>query len=63
MKIALTLMFSAIFAYGIASMLSGRVYCKGCWYERCSNPLGFWFTIALYVIGPPIILAIAWKAG
>jgi hypothetical protein len=51
-----------MFAYGLLSIGSGRVHCKGRWYERDGSPLGFWSSIALYVLGPPIIVYLAWTA-
>jgi hypothetical protein len=62
MKNVLTLLLLAMFAYGIISIQSGRVYCKGCWYERRESPIWFWSTIAIYLVGPPIILFLVWTA-
>ena len=63
MKVVLTVLLLGMFAYGIVSILSGRVYCKSRWYGRRENPGGYWLTIAIYLIGPPIILALAWHAA
>lgn len=63
MKLALTLLLLGIFAYGAISIGNGKVYCKGQWYERQVNPLGYWLTVGLYLIGPPVLLALTWKAG
>jgi hypothetical protein len=62
MKAALTILCVGMFAYGLLSIGSGRVHCKGRWYERDGSPLGFWSSIALYVLGPPIIVYLAWTA-
>ena len=63
LKIVLTVLCLGMFAYALIALQSGRVYCKGLWYERKENSLGFWTTIALYVFGPPIILYFAWTAS
>lgn len=61
-KTVLTLLLLAMFAYGIVGIHSGRVHCKGRWYEREESPLGFWATVALYLAGPPVILWLTWAA-
>jgi hypothetical protein len=60
LKIALTAMLLWMFVCGLTAIQSGRVYCKGLWYERGKNSFGFWTTIALYIVGPPILLFIVW---
>lgn len=62
LKAVLTILCGAMFAYGLWSTRSGRVHCKGRWYERTGSPLGFWSSIALYLLGPPIIVYLAWTA-
>ncbi len=63
LKSVLTLLCLAMFAYGLVGLQSGRVYCKGRWYERAEHSPGFWATIALYCLGPPAILYLAWTAS
>ena len=63
LKIVLTVLCLGMFAYALIAMHTGRVYCKGLWYERKENGLGFWTTIALYVFSPPVILYLAWTAS
>jgi len=63
MKLVLTLLLLAMFTYGCLGLQAGRVYCKGCWYKRDETPLGFWATIILYLVGPPIILFLLWRAA
>jgi|GEM_PF-1468605 len=63
LKIVLTVLCLGMFVYALIAIQSGRVYCKGIWYERKTNSLGFWITIALYLFGPPIILYLLWTAS
>ena len=63
LKTLLTVLCLGMFVYGLIALRSGRVYCKGLWYERKRNSLGFWITIALYTGAPPIILYFAWTAS
>ncbi len=63
LKIVLTILCLGMISYGLVSTKSGRVYCKGRWYERTENGFGFWSTIALYSFGPPLILYLAWTAS
>ncbi|MCU0976564.1 MAG: hypothetical protein MUC71_09695 [Steroidobacteraceae bacterium] len=62
LKIALTVLLVGMFGYAIVALGSGRVYCKGRWYERDATPGGFWATIVLYIAGPPVILYLLWTA-
>jgi cytochrome c oxidase assembly factor CtaG len=62
LKIILTLIFSAMFVYGCICIQRGRVYCKGRWYERDENPIWYWTTIIIYLLGPPVLLVLAWRS-
>ena len=61
MKIMLTLLCLGIFFYAWRAIKIGRVYCQGQWYERSEHSAWFWSTIALYLLGPPVILYLLWK--
>ncbi len=61
MKIMLTLLCLGMFFYAWMAIKIGRVYCQGRWYERFENGSWFWSTIALYLLGPPVILYLLWK--
>lgn len=62
MKILLTVLLAGMMGYGLFAVRSGRVYCKGRWYERLASPGGFWGTVVLYVAGPPVLLYLLWTS-
>jgi hypothetical protein len=63
LKILMTIVCLGFFLYGLNAIKSGRVYCKGRWYERSQDGFSFWITIALYVFAMPTIVYLVWSVA
>jgi hypothetical protein len=55
-RIVVILLFSLIFYFGIAGLKSGEIRSRGYKFNREENPLGYWFTILISVVGPVVII-------
>jgi hypothetical protein len=62
-KILLVALLSFIFLHGVASLLTGRVFCKGRWYEKATQPLAYWTLVGVYACGTPIVGLLALSAS
>jgi len=55
-KIVVVLLFSLIFYFGIAGLRSGEIRSRGYKLKRDENPLGYWLTVLISLVGPVVII-------
>jgi len=55
-KIFLILIFLIIFYCGIAALRSGEIRSRGHRFNRNENPVGYWFTVFVTLVGPAAII-------
>ncbi len=55
-KAFLVLMFLIIFYLGIAGLRSGEIRSRGHKFNRDEDPLGYWFTVLVTLVGPVVII-------
>jgi len=55
-KIFLILLFLIIFYFGIAALKSGEIRSRGHKFNRDENPLGYWFSVLISLVGPIAII-------
>ena len=55
-KISLVLLFLVIFCCGIAGLRSGEIRSRGHKFNRDEDPLGYWFTVIITLVGPVAII-------
>lgn len=48
--------FLIVFYFGIAALKSGEIRSRGYKYNRDENPLGYWFTVLVTLVGPAAII-------
>jgi hypothetical protein len=55
-RIVVILLFSLVFYFGIARLKSGKIRSRGYTINREENPLGYWFTVLISLVGPVAII-------
>ena len=55
-KIFILLLFLLVFYYGIAALKSGEIRSRGHKLNRDENPIGYWFTVLISLVGPLAII-------
>jgi len=55
-RIVVILLFSVVFGFGIAGLKSGEIRSRGYKFSRDENPIGFWFTVLISLVGPMAII-------
>lgn len=55
-RIVVTLLFSLVFCFGIAGLKSGEIRSRGYKLNRNENPLAYWFTVLISLVGPVLII-------
>jgi hypothetical protein len=55
-KIFLILLFLIIFYCGIAALRSGEIRSRGYKFNRDEDPLGYWFSVLVTLVGPIAII-------
>jgi hypothetical protein len=55
-KIFLILLFLIIFYCGIAALRSGEIRSRGYKFNRDEDPLGYWFSVLVTLVGPMAII-------
>jgi hypothetical protein len=55
-KLIVVLLFSLIFYFGIAGLRSGEIRSRGYKLKRDENPLGYWLTVLISLVGPVVII-------
>ena len=55
-RIVVILLFSLVFYFGIAGLKSGEIRSRGYKLNRDENPLGYWFTVLISLVGPVVII-------
>jgi len=55
-RIFLILIFLIIFYCGIAALRSGEIRSRGYKFNRDENPLGYWFSVVVSLVGPMAII-------
>jgi hypothetical protein len=55
-RIFLILIFLIIFYCGIVALRSGEIRSRGHKFNRDENPLGYWFSVVVSLVGPMAII-------
>ena len=55
-RIVVILIFSLVFYFGIAGLKSGEIRSRGHKLNRDENPLGYWFTVLISLVGSAAII-------
>jgi hypothetical protein len=55
-RIVVILLFSLVFYFGIVGLKSGEIRSRGYRLSRDENPLGYWFTVLISLVGPVAII-------
>jgi hypothetical protein len=55
-RIVVILLFSLVFYFGIAALKSGEIRSRGYKFNRDENPLRYWLTVLISLVGPVVIL-------
>ncbi len=55
-RIVIVLLFLVVFYYGIAGLRSGAIRSRGHKFNRDDDPVGYWFTVLVTLVGPVIII-------
>jgi len=55
-RIAVIALFSLVFYFGVAGLRSGEIRSRGYKFRRDENPLGYWFTVLSFLVGPVAII-------
>ena len=55
-KIVIILLCSLVFYFGIAGLKSGETRSRGYKFTRDEDPLGYWFSILISLVGPVAII-------
>ena len=50
------LLSSLIFYFGIVGLKSGEIRSRGIKFNRSANPLGYWLTVIINLVGPAAII-------
>ena len=55
-KIVIILLFLVVFYCGVAGLRSGEIRSRGYKFNRDEQPIGYWFTILITLLGPVAII-------
>ncbi len=55
-RVVLISLFLLVLYFGIAGLRSGEIRSRGHKFYRDEDPLGYWFTIFVTLVGPVIII-------
>lgn len=55
-KIFVIILFLFIFYCGIAGLRSGEIRSRGYKFNRDEDPLGYWLTVLVTLVGPVLII-------
>jgi len=55
-RIFVIIIFLFIFYCGIAGLRSGEIRSRGYNFKRDEEPLGYWFTVLVTLVGPIVII-------
>ncbi len=58
-RIFIILIFLIIFYFGIVALRSGEIRSRGHKFSRDEDPLGYWFTVLVSLVGPVAIIYLA----
>lgn len=50
------LIFLLVFYYGIAALKTGEMRSRGYKFNRGEDPIGYWFTVLITLVGPAVII-------
>ncbi len=50
------LLFLLVFYFGITALRSGEIRSRGHKFTRDENPIGYWFTVLISLVGPTAII-------
>jgi hypothetical protein len=50
------LLCSLVFYFGMAGLTSGEIRSRGYKFKRDENPLGYWLTVSIHLVGPALIV-------
>ena len=51
-RIVIILMFLLVFYCGIAALRTGEIRSRGYKFNRDEDPIGYWFTVLITLVGP-----------
>ena len=54
--VVLVLLLAVVFYFGIAGLKSGETKSRGYKFKRDEDPIGYWFTILISLVGPVAII-------
>jgi hypothetical protein len=55
-RIFIILIFLLVFYCGIAALKSGEIRSRGYKFNRDDDPIGYWFTVLITLVGPMAII-------
>jgi hypothetical protein len=55
-RIFIILIFLLVFYYGIAALQTGEIRSRGHKFNRDEDPIGYWFTVLITLVGPVVII-------
>ena len=55
-RIIVIILFLIVFYCGIAGLRSGEIKSRGYKFKRDEQPLGYWFTVLVTLVGPVVII-------
>ena len=55
-KIVIIVLFLVVFYCGIMGLRSGEIRSRGYKFSRDQNPVGYWFTMLITLVGPVAII-------
>lgn len=55
-RVLVILLSAVVFYFGVAGLKSGEIRSRGYKFTLDENPLGYWFTILISLLGPAAII-------
>jgi hypothetical protein len=55
-RIFIILIFLLVFYSGIAALKTGEIRSRGYKFNRDEDPIGYWFTVLITIVGPAVII-------
>ena len=55
-RIFIILIFLLVFYYAIAALRTGEIRSRGYKFNRDEDPVGYWFTVLVTLVGPVVII-------
>jgi hypothetical protein len=55
-RVFIILGFLLVFYYGIAALKTGEIRSRGYKFNRDEDPIGYWFTVLITLVGPAVII-------